>query len=166
MFTKASDLTLTGKLFYDIPNPYHRVDTVKFKGFTKGENQQVRTSSGIACLFSTNSKTITVLAEYGMPGYPNNTGGIAARGFDLYIRKGNQWLWAGSSVAYKLDNEARCTVVDNMDGSSHECLLYLPLYSEVNSVKIGVDEGSVLQGRGRPRRGLCGKRLLWDCRGW
>ena len=34
-FTEASDLTLTGKLFEDTPNPYHRVDTVRFKGFTK-----------------------------------------------------------------------------------------------------------------------------------
>ena len=47
VYTEASSLTLGGKLFTDIPNPYHRVDTVKFKGFTKGENLQVRESSGI-----------------------------------------------------------------------------------------------------------------------
>ena len=34
VYTEASDLTLTGKLM-NTPNPYHRVDTVKFKGFTK-----------------------------------------------------------------------------------------------------------------------------------
>ena len=44
-FTEASDLTLIGKLFPDTPNPYHRVDTVKYKGFTKSENLQVRQSS-------------------------------------------------------------------------------------------------------------------------
>ena len=37
-FTEASDLTLAGKLFPNTPNPYHRVDTVKYKGFTKSEN--------------------------------------------------------------------------------------------------------------------------------
>ena len=36
-YTEASDLTLVGKLFPDTPNPYHRVDTVKYKGFTKSE---------------------------------------------------------------------------------------------------------------------------------
>lgn len=30
-FTEASDLTMVGKLMPDTPNPYHRVDTVKFK---------------------------------------------------------------------------------------------------------------------------------------
>ena len=37
VYTEASDLTLTGKLM-DTPNPYHRVDTVRFKGFTASEN--------------------------------------------------------------------------------------------------------------------------------
>ena len=41
-FIEASDLNIIGKLFDDTPNPYHRVDTVKFKGFTKSENNQVR----------------------------------------------------------------------------------------------------------------------------
>ena len=39
VYTEASDLTLVGKLMAT-PNPYHRVDTVAFKGFTKGENSQ------------------------------------------------------------------------------------------------------------------------------
>ena len=34
VWTEASDLTLIGKLFPDTPNPYHRIDTVKYKGFT------------------------------------------------------------------------------------------------------------------------------------
>jgi hypothetical protein len=39
-----------------------------------------------------------------------------------------------------------------MDGQMHDCLLYLPLYSEVNSVKIGVQEGSVLEAIPNPFR--------------
>ena len=30
-FTEANDLTMTGRLFSDNPNPYHRVDTERFK---------------------------------------------------------------------------------------------------------------------------------------
>lgn len=45
-FTEASGLTMVGKLMTDTPNPYHRVDTVRFKGFTKTENKQVRMSAG------------------------------------------------------------------------------------------------------------------------
>lgn len=48
VYTEASDLTLVGKIHEDTPNPYHRVDTVRYKGFTPTENGQVRMSSGKA----------------------------------------------------------------------------------------------------------------------
>jgi hypothetical protein len=63
-FTEASELNLIGKIHENTPNPYHRVDTVKYKGFTKGENEQVRSSAGLAVLFKTNSSVISVLADY------------------------------------------------------------------------------------------------------
>ena len=34
VFTEASELNLIGKIHDNTPNPYHRVDTVKYKGFT------------------------------------------------------------------------------------------------------------------------------------
>ena len=34
-YTEAADLTLVGNLFPDTPNPYHRLDTAKYKGFEK-----------------------------------------------------------------------------------------------------------------------------------
>ena len=86
-FTEASDLTLIGKLFPDTPNPYHRIDTVKHKGFTKYENLQVRQSSGIAVVFNTNSTTISVKTEFGYLDNKTNTGDYSSHGYDLYIRK-------------------------------------------------------------------------------
>ena len=142
VYTEASDLTLVGKLM-DTPNPYHRVDTVKFKGFTRGENIQVRQSSGIAVAFRTNSKSISVLTEYGEVGYPNNTGGFSARGYDLYIRMDGRWIWAGAGVSGDLTKPFN--VISNMDGEMKECLLYLPIQSEEHSIKIGVEEGAVLE---------------------
>ena len=59
-WTEASSLTLIGKLFPDTPNPYHRIDTVRFKGFTPKENAQVRMTSGMAVAFRTNSSIITI----------------------------------------------------------------------------------------------------------
>ena len=44
-YTEASALTLTGKLFPDTPNPYHRVDTVVHKGFTPTANRLVTSLS-------------------------------------------------------------------------------------------------------------------------
>ena len=153
VYTEASGLTLTGKLM-DTPNPYHRVDTVKFKGFTKGENNQVRNSAGIAVAFKTNAKTIAVLTEYGDVGYPNNTGGFSARGYDLYIRENGKWIWAGAGCPGDLTKPFN--IISNMDGTLKECLMYLPILSEEYSVKIGVEEGAVLEPLENPFRGRIG----------
>ena len=153
IYTEASDLTLTGKLI-DTPNPYHRVDTVRFKGFTKSENNQVRNSAGIAVAFRTNSPTISVLTKYGDVGRPNNTGGYSARGYDLYIRRDGRWIWAGAGCPGDL--EKPFNLISGMDGTMKECLMYLPILSEEHSVKIGVTEGSVLEPLPNPFRGRIG----------
>ena len=153
IYTEASDLTLTGKLI-DTPNPYHRVDTVRFKGFTKSENYQVRNSAGIAVAFRTNSPTISVLTKYGEVGWPNNTGGYSARGYDLYIRRDGQWIWAGAGCPGEL--ERPFNLISGMDGTMKECLMYLPILSEEHSIKIGVTEGSVLEPLPNPFRGRIG----------
>ena len=128
-WTEASDLTLCGKLMTETPNPYHRVDTVKYKGFTKTENGQVRMSSGISVAFKTNSPEIYVKTKYGtVVSYPNNTNGISARGYDLYIKKDGKWLFAGADAPSNKNLEAPVKLVGNMDGTMKECLLYLPLY--------------------------------------
>ena len=151
-YTEASTLTLVGKLFPDTPNPYHRVDTLVHKGFTPTENLQVRESSGLAVAFRTNSTTITIRTKYGEMQYPTNTNGIAARGYDLYIREGKEWIYAASGVRSQGTEEKPLTLIKDMDGSMHECLMYLPLYAEVNSVKIGVDEGAVIEAIPNPFR--------------
>lgn len=89
------ELTLIGKLM-PTPNPYNRVDTCAFKGFTPGENTQVRVSSGLALAFKTTSKSIGIKVEYGYKDMGLNSTGIALRGYDLYIRKDGEWLWAAS----------------------------------------------------------------------
>ena len=149
-WTEASDLTLCGKLMTDTPNPYHRVDTVKFKGFTKKENFQVRMSSGISVAFKTNSTSIRVLTEYGQASFPTNGNGYSSRGYDLYIKKDGQWVYAESGVADNLNK--RFTLIKNMDNSEKECLLYLPLYSEVKSVKIGIDKDADIEALPNPFR--------------
>ena len=83
VFTEASDLNLIGKIHDNTPNPYHRVDTVKYKGFTVSENRQVRCPAGMAVLFKTNSTVITVKSDFGWEWESVSTMPIAYRGYDL-----------------------------------------------------------------------------------
>ena len=149
-YTEASALTLVGKLFPDTPNPYHRVDTVKYKGFTRSENRQVRESSGIAVAFRTNSTSIRVKTVFGDKENPSNTTGISAGGYDLYIRQDGQWLWAGSGP--RSGEYEDFHVAENLDGDMHECLMYLPTFREERSIQVGVVDGAVLEAIPNPFR--------------
>ncbi len=150
-FTEASDLNLIGKVI-DTPNPYHRVDTCRFKGFTKGENDQVRSSAGLAVLFRTNSTSIVIDSEYGYKNYGLSTMPLALRGYDLYIKKDGEWLWAATKVNPVGHENEEMVLIGNMDNSMKECMLYLPMYSELYSVKIGVDNGASIESLESPFR--------------
>lgn len=162
-WTEASSLTLIGKLFPDTPNPYHRIDTVRFKGFTPKENAQLRMSSGLAVCFVTDSPYIYVKTDYANPANGVNITGNSSRGYDLYIKKDGEWLWAGcSGPAWNgLDREVR--IVTNMEKKDHECLMYLPTFSEENSILIGTAPGSSIRAAEPPFRhkvGLFGSSYM------
>ena len=153
VFTEASDLNLIGKIHPNTPNPYHRVDTVKYKGFTKGENIQVRCAAGLAVLFKTNSSSIAVKPEYGYLGDASTTMAISMRGYDLYIKKDGQWLYAASKASPRGDKKNNTVVlVSDMPEGEKECMLYLPIYSELYSLGIGVDEGAKIEALESPFR--------------
>ena len=139
---EASQLNLIGKLCPDTPHIYNRVDTLVYNGFNQKENTLARESSGIAVLFKTDSKKISVQTIYEMRGHPLNATPIAYAGYDLYIKKDGEWLWAGSGVSSDAHPERVKDIVKDMDGSMHECLMYLPLFSILDSVKIGIDGGA------------------------
>ena len=148
---EASELNLCGKAF-DTPNPYHRIDTCVYKGFTKSENVQCRVPAGLTVLFKTNATRIGVSVTYG-----NEVSGDAYRsyrGFDLYIKKDGKWLWAGCNsfgTEHKNPDEVR-SLVDNMDDSEKECLMYMPLYTELVSCKVCVPEGAWIKTMESPFR--------------
>ena len=150
-YTEASDLNLIGKII-DTPNPYHRVDTVKYKGFTQVENNQVRCGAGLAVLFKTDSKSISLKPQYGYTNHATSTMGIALRGYDLYIKKDGKWLYAKAQAPSDKNLNKRFTIIDNMPEGEKECMLYLPIYSELLSLGIGVEKGSKIEALESPFR--------------
>lgn len=155
-FVDAKDLTLTGRLFEDVEKTYHRVDTGRFDGLTARETQLVMQSSGIAVAFKSDSPSISFIPEYGRIEKRPNTTDMSVKGFDLYVRdvdgrygsKG-QWVYVKSHSGRHLKSGV---IKDNMDTTMKEFLLYLPTYSEVLSLKIGVENGYVLEKLPNPFR--------------
>ncbi|MGN0195408.1 MAG: SGNH/GDSL hydrolase N-terminal domain-containing protein [Candidatus Cryptobacteroides sp.] len=148
-YVEASDLKLIGKPFPDTPNPYHRVDTAVYKGFNTTENRQLRCPAGMAVRFRTDSRSISVAADWGYIYGGLGTMPVAVKGFDLYILNSEgKWQYAASgagAVPEGRKGPGELKLIGNMDGSMHECMLYLPMYSELRSCRIGVDEDAVIE---------------------
>ena len=149
-YVEASDLTLVGKLM-DTPNPYWRVDTVRFKGFTRTESNQVRCGAGLAVAFRTDSPVIALRITRRPPYSGPTTTMLSSMGFDLYIRQGGEWIWARNHC-FKPGDEESGILIEKMDGSMHDCLLYLPIHTELHSLELGFAEGSVAEPLGNPFR--------------
>lgn len=146
-FTEAADLTIVGKVFPNTPNPYQRMDFTRYGGWTEKDINLLEMSSGIIVSFKTDSPVIAVRPDFSSIS-TTNASGHAARGFDLYIKKDGKWLWAGC-CAYRTDKEKENgrirQLVENMDGTMKECIMYLPTQSKLNSLQIAVKEGSALE---------------------
>ena len=145
MYTDAAKLTVVGKVFNDTPQPFHRIDTEKFKGFNDKEATLMKYSSGIAIAFQSNSPSISIIPVYGKMKLGPATMDTSAKGFDLYIKdtegrygQAGRWIFAESHGG-RPDKPA--TIKDGMDDTMKEFLLYLPTYSEVLSLQIGVEKG-------------------------
>ncbi len=132
------ELGLEGKIL-PTANPYHRADTSKY-AFVGHERNLVMCSAGLWLHFITDSKSIKLKPEYGYTYGGLTTNVLSHRGFDLYIKKDGKWLWA--SAAVPSEKKPEVTLISTMDGSEHECLLYLPMYSELTRLQVGLDEGA------------------------
>lgn len=70
---------------------------------------------------------------------------------DLYIKRDGEWVFAGIARP-GLGADHKATLVEHMDGTEKECLLYLPLFDEVKTLEIGVDAGARIEAAPNPFR--------------
>lgn len=141
-YTDARKLTLYGKPHISGPH-FHRVDTARYNDMPAHVKTLSTYPAGLVIAFKTNSKQIHAkwAVKPRVNPYKNMTA-IASRGLDLYIRKNNQWIFAGAGVPD--DSLSTDMIVGNMADGEKECLLFLPLYDELLSLDIGVEQGSAI----------------------
>ena len=134
-FRDARELTITGKVFPQTPKPYERMDFSITGGWEHKDSTLLEMSSGVIVAFRTDSPSIWVKPVFRHLSGTRNSG-WAARGFDLYIRKDGKWLWAGvCNYRYDLatENGRVLSLVEHMDDSMKECILYLPTESKLTA---------------------------------
>lgn len=150
-YTDAANLTIVNKAQPGGP-AFQRIDVARYPELTPTVTRYYRYSTGLAVAFRTDSRSIRARWKTvnKLPGA--NTTLIAQRGLDLYIRRGGKWVFAGVGVPKNSGTEHEATIVEQMDTTMKECLLYLPLYDEIAGLEIGTDESTLLEAAPDPFR--------------
>ena len=150
-YTDAASLTIVNKAQPGGP-AFQRIDVARYPELTPTVTRYYRYSTGLAVVFRTDSRNIrarwTTVNQ--LPGA--NSTLIAQRGLDLYIRRDGKWVFAGVGVPSKSGTQHEAPVVEHMDTTMKECLLYLPLHDEIAALEIGTDEGALLEAAPDPFR--------------
>ncbi len=140
-YVDARNLLMVGKACSS-GEYYHRLDTTFFKELPPKVKYLSTHSCGLAIGFLTNSSIISAKWEV-KPDKPSpNLSAMAHRGLDLYIKRHGVWEFAGVGIPDMHANMNEGTIVQDMDSTLKECLLYLPLFSEVKSLEIGIEKGA------------------------
>jgi len=151
-FHDAKQFDVTGKGFND--STYTRLP-VKYQEKVRPEVWDLsRHSSGISIRFATNSPRIDVRWRTGNNIHYPHGAETMVKGVDLYGLQNNKWFYAGVGKPYDPESNESVLIKD-MDSSMKEFMLYLPMYETVDSVYIGVQQGSAIS---KPVNGLFRKK--------
>ena len=100
-------------------------------------------TSGFALHFITNSTQIEIKAIVANKSYMAHMSAIGQIGFDLYMKKGNRFVFVGTTKVDRL--EYQVVLLDGLAGSTQEYYLYFPLYIAVKRVCLGIDKNALYQ---------------------
>ena len=140
-YVDASTLTIIGRTCPMEGHPYYRVDTTRYHFDEKIIRNYSGYPAGVAVLFTTDSRRIEARWTTTPRSYGWNMTPVLQRGMDLYVRENGVWTMAGAARP-GLQDKHSSTIVEHMDGQPKECMLYLPAWSELLTLEIGVDEGA------------------------
>ena len=88
----------------------------------------------MAVVFRTDSRTISARWTTTDRKPSTHMTGLSQKGMDLYIKRDGEWVFAGIARP-GLGADHKATLVEHMDGTEKECLLYLPLFDEVKTLE-------------------------------
>lgn len=137
----SSKLTIQGRAFPESPS-FHRIDTAKYPSLPPAVKQLYTHSAGLFVTFRTNSTELSVDWETADAALGNNSTPIMSRGFDAYVKEPDGWRFAGVARPHLKKTESSFAIVEHMDKTEKEFLLYFPLYKELRSFQLRIDEGA------------------------
>ena len=147
-WVNATSLNICGHTLRNAENPYSRIEAKPY-GFTnKSILLYSRYSSGLYVMFKTNSTRISAEWSVAKSRVRDHMTPVVQLGVDLYAKeKGGKWRFCsvGRVKTNPTITKYNKRLVSNMEQTEKEFMLYLPLWSEITELKIGVDEGATIE---------------------
>lgn len=132
----ATEFTILGKVSAANPG-FSRIDISRFPKQGNTITKYAGFSTGVAVLFETDSPYIKARWRNRYKSEGLNTTPLMQSGLDLYIERDGEWVHAG--IGLPSDSLfAERNLVEKMDGCKHTCMLYLPLWNEIEELSIGI----------------------------
>ncbi len=147
-YVDAKTLTIINKA-QDDGLSFNRIDASKYDA-PKGAKKYLSYSTGIAVVFRTDSRTIAAKWSNIHSSSGSNMTPIFTNGLDLYIRDGEEWVYAGVARPKAKKTDHQYIIVKSMPEGVKECMLYLPMFNRVTSLEIGVDNGALIEAMPSP----------------
>ena len=151
----ANNFTLVGSAFDLNEGGFMRVDSLDYPNLLPVIKSLYAHSAGLAVTFKTNSSKIALKWQTSDRNLSTNMSAIVQKGLDLYIKRDGKWIYAGVAkpkITEPPYQNHSYTVINHMDSSMKECLLYLPLYDELHNLEIGIDENTRIESLDAPFR--------------
>lgn len=143
-YVDAAELNIIGKAI-PTSKPFTRIDTSVYHFPTPKIERYATYSTGLAVLFTTDSKEIHARWETSPANAGANMTAITQKGLDLYIKVDGKWIFAGvgsPNMRKAPFDKHEYAIVKDMEPGVKECMLYLPIFDYVTSLEIGIEEGA------------------------
>ncbi|AEW02169.1 hypothetical protein A4D02_34390 [Niastella koreensis] len=147
-YADATTLMMVGKA-KTTDSIYQRIDSVEAKEMPQAVKNLAKQSAGIAILFETNSRIIRAKWDLPKEVYLHNMTPDAHSGLDLYCFKAGKWQFVSIGRVAPGINQNQI-IVQNMDSSLKQFMLYLPLYNGVSQLQIGVQQNATINKPTKP----------------
>lgn len=136
-FHNGLDFLITGK--YHNEANYNRIP-LKFKKTVRPIIWKLsENSSGIQIRFKTNSPEIVAKWKVKKISNQQNMSKTGTSGIDLYCLINGKWQYVNTGLASGLTNSS--SLISDMDTTSKEFMINLPLYNKTESLEIGIKKG-------------------------
>ena len=139
-YVDGSSLRVFGMAATVPQGQYRRLPQEQLSALPERLQQLALNTAGIHLDFRTDSRSISVKWELDEFRELYNMTPVAVNGLDLYGYRDGQWQFV--AVARPVGRKNSSVLIRNLDGQLRNYRLYLPLYTGVKKLQLGVEEGS------------------------